>query len=380
MNKCTNTIVSRTECLAGNRPDVSAFISFDENGGKKIISRGQLFSYAKRLAHRLQGLGAKNGTIICNALPNTLERVVAEFGIIFSGAASMNGQIFRADGEDFISSLKSSKCFMVIVDPDASNRGRQILLKEVPLGCEEAVRSTRLPDLKYVFLCKRDSVNVSNDFLSSLDDPTLPEYMASVNPDDLATVMTTSGTTGFTKLVKKTHANLFPTPLVDQPLRFLSCAPLGWTAGYVLMFLRQGWTRYFIDMQSKLKKDLSATIWNIVLEEQIQVAYMSPILINAILSNKTLWENTPWKLIALVSGGQPMKKHLMGAINTICSSLKIFYGSTESGSVSALTVTEGSTYSENLCGSIRPGVEVKIVNDQGKVSMLFSFLRNWNIQ
>ncbi|XP_005102583.1 putative peroxisomal-coenzyme A synthetase isoform X2 [Aplysia californica] len=351
--------------------DTPAFVSFDENGEKRSLNRRQVFHFARRFAHRLRRLGARKGTIICNALPNSLERLICDFGIVFSGAVSMNGQIFRADGEDFLDSLQTSECFMVIVGPSAANRARKCLLNEVPEGCEDSVQSTRLPHLQKLLYCVRDDCDPTKDFISSLEDSSLPEFMENVVPSELASVMTTSGSTGYSKLVKLTHQNLCHFCLQVKAIehlasgsRFINCAPLGWAGGYPQWYLSCGVTRYFLDMHDGPPRDLPATIWKTIVEEKVVYGFLSPMYVNAILSNTASWQNVSWKPKTLCLAGQPVKKQLLDIIGKLCESVDINYGITENNLVSTHRITDSSTYIDGCAGYPGFGVQVKVVDKQ----------------
>lgn len=355
--------------------DIAAFVSIDASGRKRAVSRKEVLDLSKRFAHRLNAYDIQKGSIVSNTLPNSLERVICEFGILFSGASSINGQILRSDGEDFLEALKTSRCVAVILDPNVPKSARQVLLREVPVGCEDSVQSERLPDLRKLIICARDDADGENDFINSLRNSHLPQFRADVHPDDLATVMTTSGSTGYSKLVKHSHADIchFGKQVkAIEPLpsgaHFINSAQLGWAAGYPQWYLSCGVTRYFIDVHNGPPADVPSTLWRIMVEEKIDYGFLTPMFVNAILT-KSPWETAEWKPKILCLAGQPIKKVHMNIIGKLCDAVDVNYGMTECNLVTTHRIVDPSTYVDGCAGYPGYGVKIKIVDANREVSI-----------
>nr|KAG5711840.1 hypothetical protein BaRGS_026281 [Batillaria attramentaria] len=101
------------------------------------------------------GKGTRQGDVVCNTLPNSPERLLTDLGIMLAGGVAMNGQVFLADGADFIN------CKM-------GENGKKPFLEE---------------------LQKEQEL-----------------FVADVKPTDPAFIFTTSGSTGFSTLVIKSEA------------------------------------------------------------------------------------------------------------------------------------------------------------------------------
>ena len=360
----------------GSRPEngVSAFVSVDSSGKKRQISRAEVLHFSRRFAERLRRLGIKKGHIVCNTLPNSPERVVCEFGIMFSGAASMNGQLLRSDGEDFLESLRASQCFAVIIDSSVPKGAWNILSKLVPVNSGECIQSEALPVLQRIISCQRNESDLDKDFLSSLRDHTLPEYHASVDPSDLASVMTTSGSTGYSKLVKLTHSNIchFCKQVkaiedLSPETHFINCAPMGWAGGYPQWYLSCGVTRYFIDLHSGHVENLPVIIWRTIVEEKIEYGFLSPMYVSAICGNESLWRDVTWKPRTLCLAGQPVKQSHLDIIGKLCESVDINYGATECNLITTHRITDPSQFSDACAGYPGYGVQIKIVDQQRNV-------------
>lgn len=350
--------------------DTPAFVSVDSTGKKQQLSRSEIMHFSKRFAGRLRVLGIQKGHIVCNTLPNSLERVVCEFGILFSGATSMNGQLLRSDGEDFLESLRSSQCIAVIVDSTLKKGAWHILSKFVGHVSEGCIHSEALPHLQRVVLCERNEVDIVSDFLSSLRDPSLPEYVADINPSDLATVMTTSGSTGYSKLVKLTHSNICHFSIQVKAIEnmrpgtpFINCAPMGWAGGYPQWYLACGVTRYFVDMHNgQAVENLPFIIWRTIVSEKIEYGFLSPMYVNAMCCNESLWRDAPWKPRTLCLAGQPVKQSHLEIIGKLCESVDINYGATECNLITTHRIRDPSEFSDSCSGYPGYGVQIKIVD------------------
>ncbi|XP_013085951.2 2-succinylbenzoate--CoA ligase-like [Biomphalaria glabrata] len=363
--------------------NLPAFVSIYPSGEKNVLTRKEVYDCSKKFAHKLRNLGIGKGDIICNTLPNSLERVVCEFGITLSGATSMNGQVLRSDGEDFREALRISQSLAVIVDPDAYHSAHSLLVKEISLGSDNNFHSEELPCLKHFIVCSRNKVDKTKDFITLMKDPNLPSFVAEVSPSDLVTVMTTSGSTGYSKLVKFSHANIcaFGCQVkAIEPLKpgdhFLNCSQLGWAGGYPQWYLSCGVTRYFLDMHNGPYQNLPEMLWRIIISEKIVYAFLTPLVVNSILSEKSLWENSSWKPKCLCLAGQPVKKGTLDIIGKLCDTVDINYGITECNLVSTHRIIDSSTYKEGCAGCPGYRVTVKIVDkdfqelDQGKTGQI----------
>ncbi|GFO34908.1 acyl-CoA synthetase family member 2, mitochondrial [Plakobranchus ocellatus] len=349
--------------------DISAFVSVDSAGRKRQITRAEVLQFSKRFAAKLRMFGIKKGHIVCNTLPNSIERVVCEFGIMFSGAASMNGQVFRSDGEDLVESLRAAQCVAIITDPSVPKGARDVLLEVLPLGCEDSVQSEILPHLQRLILCQRNDASPDTDFLTSLQDCSLPQYAENISPADLATVMTTSGSTGYSKLVKLSHSNICHFAIqvkgieaLQSGAHFINCAPMGWAGGYPQWYLSCGVTRYFVDLHDGFVENLPLVIWRTIVQEKIEYGFLSPMYVNTILSNEPLWKDAPWKPRTLCLAGQPVKQSQLAIIGRLCETVDINYGATECNLITTHRIQDPSEFSDSCAGYPGYGVHIKVVD------------------
>lgn len=324
---------------------------------------------ARKFAAYLRHQGVTKGDVVCVAVPNSLERVVADFGIICSGAVTLNGQVFRADGEDLLQALNSTKARAVVLDPNTPN-GAWSVLKAHISDPDKEVHSERLPHLRRVILCRR-SDDLTVDFIAKLRNFRLSLQRARALQSDVALIWTTSGSTGYSKLVPQTHGNVLHIALqvlhivgLRSGEKFVNCAPLGWAGGFPLWFLASGATRVFVDTFQGPPSLMAPALWQCVQREKAVYVFASPMYVATILESKELRQGSEvWRPRGVCVAGQPMKLTVVAAAGQLCDYIDINYGTTECGVIATVRITDPTKYQDGLTGPPAVGVEVRIVDD-----------------
>ncbi|CAG5127125.1 unnamed protein product [Candidula unifasciata] len=352
--------------------ETPAFVSIHADGDRRTLTRKEVLDISKRFAYKLHSSGIKKGYIVCNTLPNSLERVVCEFATQFVGAASLNGQVMRSDGEDFFESLRVSKCQAVIIDPDVAKGANQILFNGKPYNGEHVLKLPQCDPIE-IIVCRRNDDSSEDDFISTMKNPDLEQFRAEVSPEDLATVMTTSGSTGYSKLVKHLQSNIChfckqvkAIEPFQSGARFINCGLLGWAGGYPQWYLSCGVTRYFIDMHDGPPSDTASLVWRTMTQEKIIYGFLSPLFVNTILT-KCLWKESEWRPKVLCLAGQPVKKESMEIIGKICDAVDVNYGMTECNLVASHRIVDPNDYVDGCVGYPGYGVKLKIVDANKQV-------------
>ena len=228
------------------------------------------------------------------------------------------------------------------------------------------------------------------DFLARLRSFSKSLQRAHALPSDVALIWTTSGSTGYSKLVPQTHANV--THIMKQVLdiaglrsgeKILNCAPLGWAGGFPLWYLASGATRVFLDASgapapgagaaagANTQRDVAAALWECVQRERCVYVFASPMYVSAVLERPELWQDREgegggkvWRPRAICLAGQPMKRAVVAAAGKLCHHVDINYGTTECGVIATARVTEPDDYHDGLTGPAALGVEVRVVDEQ----------------
>jgi len=172
------------ELLEGGRPSQ---IAITVAGGGPRVTYDQLRRQVDSLAARLNALGIGRGDRVAIALPNGLEMIVSFLAAAMAGTAAPLNPAYKLD--EFRFYLEDTGARALIVPPTGADEARsaagdQTLIIEADADAQGQVRfSTAAPT-------------------GSVGD------QASPNPDDIALVLHTSGTTSRPKRVPLSHANL----------------------------------------------------------------------------------------------------------------------------------------------------------------------------
>ena len=393
------TLVEALQHWAREKSDTPAVIFRDRHAGRRLLSWGSLHTLAGRFAAVLRREGLRRGEIVVSTLPNCPERYVCEAGVWMCGAASVNGQCLLADGSDLVRTLRQSRARAILVDPDVSGSPWKPLKNHVVVeeekgddgcGCRILnVTSTSMPQLRKVFFIRRVSGD-TGDFLNGMTSQGEWFQADDVTPDDVVTVFTTSGSTGFSKLVVYTNGilcELFQNgaEMVDsfkQPLQFNN-APLGWMGGCPHSIVLQGATRVTCDMRAGSPENMTQFIWDCIQEERCGGAYVSPALLPELAQIADRYgdegkkrgdkeqrdrkngsdeiSSSMWKPSVLLLGGLPITRQMVEVGLKLSEVIMIGYGSTDGGFISGHRITDSHTYVDRDAGKLLPNIQMKIV-------------------
>ncbi|KAK7104987.1 hypothetical protein V1264_019618 [Littorina saxatilis] len=280
------TVVESLQYWSRRLGDAPAFIFRHSRHGRHVLTWNKLYTLSGRFAAILRERAVSRGHLVVNTLTNSPERVVSELAILMSGAASVNGQCLLADGSDLLRTLRVSRAAAILVDPDVPDSPWNVLKLHVTVGDDDTLTSESLPDLKKIFFVRRVDDKGHGDFICHLETLTASFQADDIIPDDTVTILTTSGTTGFSKLVVESHVGLTgsgqcPEVTVSsfyQPgQKVFSMAPLGWAGGYVGTTILAGAVRVLCDIRSGgIPADTPEFIWRSLAEEECQVLFTPP--------------------------------------------------------------------------------------------------------
>jgi long-chain acyl-CoA synthetase len=364
------------------RHDVAVALSQLEDAGLSRVTYRDLRAGAARVAARLRRHGVGKGSRVVLAAHNHTDWAAAYFGVLYAG-----GTVVPVD----------PAC-----TPDAFGR---ILADSAAVAVVWDARVKERLDLGSLAVAKLDVHEAAAEGDDIRDDETTAP--AAVTPDDVASLLYTSGTTAAPKGVMLTHANftsliaglapLFPLKPGD---RVLSVLPLHhtfeFTCGLLLPLSRGARVVYVGDVTSeRLAKGLELgrvtamvgvpALWQL-LERRIlsQVKSRGPLAetafnlgteLNRLLGKKvgldlgrtlfgTVHESLGGRVKYLISGGAALPHGTHKLFEGLGLPLIEGYGLTEAAPV--LTVTRGKSRAGQV-GKAVPGVEVKVAdpNDQG---------------
>ncbi|XP_070180329.1 uncharacterized protein [Littorina saxatilis] len=305
-----------------------------DSEGRTLLTFSDLCQLGGRWAGTLHDRGIGRGHYVVNTLPNCPERVVADVAIMLCGAATVNGMCQLKDASDLKATLRQ-------------------------------IRGARCP-LKFVFLvCRRSETDTlatedAGDFLNTLRRQTSRglKHNRDVMEDDECNVFTTSGTTGFSKLVVFTHKTLVSSnkrhnrdPGVD-----LIDSSLGWAGGQVASTLMYGVTRVLCDDRAGVPPDMVIFVYRAIKEEGRR--------------RRRVIHRDNASCLSSSSSDSPSvaaTPHWPSPSPAVASFFVFSYGLTECLTGAMLFGTELGQRKDFQAGTTTPGVDVKIVDADGHV-------------
>ena len=175
------------ERLSSPRPVALA----ERRDGRTVsLSAQEVHRRAATVARDLRGRGIERGDRVAILADNSIEWLIADFGILYAGCVVV--PMFATTADDQIAFiLADSEAKLVFVADDASaERLRAVLPNAPPLVALTALRQT------------------AGDNGADVDEALLRSYREGIAPDELAVLIYTSGTTGQPKGVMLSHRNI----------------------------------------------------------------------------------------------------------------------------------------------------------------------------
>ncbi|KAL3862568.1 hypothetical protein ACJMK2_008527 [Sinanodonta woodiana] len=365
------TILDSLQHWVEEAPDAEAFIFLSTDFKKQSITWKELKKRSWDFGKRLIKFGVRNGDIIALGIPNRPEWLYSAFGSVIAGAIPISITFSFADGSDVLAILtKLTKCSTFILDPSPDGRTWNILKNFLDsFSPDGSVKSTKIPSLQRLLLLSQpesnDKVLLLDDFLkndvSTIDLPI-------IEPENIAFLIQTSGTTGVPKAVAHTHCSLMSAGLRRAPFithndKHYSDRSFGWTGGFPYNILVTGETRLTRSNMSD-KVDAAEFILEVFRREKFSILSALPHVFYSLLSKKGQ-DDLP--LETITTAGQPLSGHASTVVGPLCRRLILFYAGTEMLMVSAKVIDETNIDDPYSSGRPQEGVEVKIVNDSDEI-------------
>jgi long-chain acyl-CoA synthetase len=189
------------------------------------------------------------------------------------------------------------------------------------------------------------------------------------NPDDMAVLMYTSGTSGLPKGVILTYENLqsdvdsaIKHARLEHDHRFLGVIPLFHSFGMTAMMVAPIQLAATVTYMSRFS---AVGALKAIREQRISLMFGVPSMYAAILRLKDAKPEDFKQIYAMISGGEPLPEAVrVGFKQRFDATLLEGYGLTETSPVVSLNVPQ-----EHRAGSVGkpvPGAQFRIIDDQGK--------------
>ncbi|KAK6958762.1 3-[(3aS 4S 7aS)-7a-methyl-1 5-dioxo-octahydro-1H-inden-4-yl]propanoyl:CoA ligase [Biomphalaria glabrata] len=373
-----DTLPKRLQYLSEEDPNKELYV-FYNRGVRDAYTSRELFTLAGRFAHRLRQQGFQKGDVIANTLPNSPERLITDVGIVMAGCVAMNGQAVLADGSDFFQSAKVSRCGAVIMADEGS--GWQLLHKFLknekndemssPLSVKEA------PELKWAIIISRRNQNLLQDLKTKSQEM----FVCPLDTEDVVVVLTTSGSTGYSKLVPRTHREIIVVSVCrsamispdvewaesrEKQFLFYSDRMMGWAADHSFYTLCQAETRVMLDLFSKPPgRDIYVEMWEALEAERCKMCTLLLPELEHLMESPRMPSGPKNKLKLIITGAQPYRKSQLKKFFNFSDNVYVVYGSTEVCYMSGKYAKEES-YTSNNCGHAVNGMILKVCRDNGE--------------
>jgi long-chain acyl-CoA synthetase len=200
------TVCDALAATAEQFGDLPAYSDRDGADPWQTITWAQTRARALALAAGFAELGLQPGDRVALMLPNRLEHVLADLGVLHAGGVPVT--FYATLAPDQIAFMASDCDAKIAVIDGAGELGRwQQVLSELPSLRHVIVRDATASPAGAPFISWDDFAALGAQVHAGDPVPSL-ERIAAISPDDPATLLYTSGTTGNPKGVIITHANV----------------------------------------------------------------------------------------------------------------------------------------------------------------------------
>jgi len=326
--------------LAASFPDAVAWRDLADGEG---LTLADWHGRSNRFARGLQGLGVARGDRVGLLIGNEepLRWLISYLGIHKAGAVAV----------PLLARLGPLELSRILLDAGATAALCSEVVPEVRAAVRTVVGTTPGSGLDWDDLLSEDDRDVgpAND------------------PDDVADIMYTSGTTGRPKGVLVRHGGLSTTsrvPSVWLGLGFLTSSPFATTSGSLLVTgpLRGGLSGWFLP-------HFSAAAWiETVARERPVSAFLVPAMVELIVASPRFATADLSSLAVVTVGSAPIAGATLRRFGAGLPQGEVLcgYGMTEFGAVTAMPIGDNGRHLGSV-GLPLPGVDIRITGPQGEM-------------
>ncbi|KAK3087498.1 hypothetical protein FSP39_006658 [Pinctada imbricata] len=362
------TIPEKLKLLSEQSPNKEAVIFVGESS-RVGVTYSDIVSKAERIARKLVKIGIRKNDVVAINDDKSPLWLYCTFGAQMCGARPLHFFFSKKDGSDVMALLRTAKCKVLITQPGDADINVEILNNFVAFNKDE-VRSETLPFLERIIFT--ESPLTLKDCLT-LDKilPTGSETLPAIEPEDIAAILCSSGSSGVPKLIPWTHASLvhssklYTEAFGFESDSFYSDRSFSWVAGYPRDIIN-GIARVTnnADFKEKSVEEICDATLKIITTENCQHANLFSSTIRQLLKSGKKIE--PIKTI--ITGGGPISSKDADLLGDFCHSFINLYGSSEIFTITFNKVSKNQDMINYDSGIPFPGTEVKIVNNDGDLA------------
>jgi len=319
-----------------------------------IFEDGEEWSFAEvrrrtiAKAVGLQSLGVRRGDRVALWLPNGRDALIAFYAINYLGAVFVPfNTAYR--GNLLAHVIANSGAKILITHPDLSGRLldiRMANLEQLVFTTDKSAADVGLPSTRF------DDLDGKAEDLQPLDKP--------IEPWDLQSIIYTSGTTGPSKGVLSSYLHMFSNagpeswPMVGEDDRYLTVAPIFHIGGMgpPFVMLARGASVAIVEHFS------TERFWEVVLRTKSTVVFLLGVMATFLMKRPPSPDDRHHQvrlafMVPLTDDAAAFKERFGIDIYTI-------FNMTE---ISSPIVSEANPRKRGTCGRVRPGVEVRLVDE-----------------
>ena len=348
------------------------------------LSYKELQQHVNAFACSLLKLGLKKGDRLAIWSPNCVEWTITQFAAFKAGIILVNlNPAYKSSELEYV--LNKVSCVGLVIAPAFKTSDYQeILCKIAPELCnsnEKILSCVRLPHLKHVIKISDEQQGAIHRFSDLLIEPSaqqlaqLEQLASELQFDETINIQFTSGTTGNPKGTMLTHNNILNNGyFVGEAIRLTPqdrvciSVPLFHCLGMVmgnLACITHGSTMVYPAGVFNPLASLQA-----IEKEKCTAAYGVPTMFIAMLEHEQFEQFDLSSLRTGIMAGSPCPREIMQRVidRMHMQEVTICYGMTETAPVSAQSaVTDSIEQRVGTVGRVHPHLEIKIVDEQGKV-------------
>lgn len=357
-----NTSLLRAVSLFPDREAVS--------DDKRKLTYHELGQRVGSLDEFFNSLGLKKGDVVACLAPNCYEYLELYYGCAFSGTV-LNPLNYRLNPSEIKTILEDSEARVLVAHSD---------FKSIALEALEEM-GARAKEIQVLWLGSVQELEPAGSL--KYEPAVLSKWGASLpdiecDPEDLAQLYYTSGTTGSSKGVMLTHLNVASNALTAIADLNLDGSDV-WAHIAPMFHLVDAWSVWSITWlggkHTFLPYFKAESVMKLIERESVTRTALVPTMLGALINSGNTWEYSYSSLRTIMTAGSPVAPDMVRQVNDIfqCDFVQ-FYGMTETSPFLTVSVPypadqskPGRILHEIKAKTGRPviGCEVKVVDEEG---------------
>lgn len=373
------TLTKLLEKWSTIQPDREAVVCYSHDGTRTSITYGKFYEDAVKLARGLIRIGILKGDYVGIGGNNTPEWMVGTYGVLFAKARPVYFPFHDKAGEGIKRTLtKVGGCKAILFDPGLGDFHWEIMQRIAKVDQKTGgVLQSDIPALKWLIALSPIGSNEGFPTIASVfcdDNIELPE----IDPEDIAAVMQTSGSTGYPKVVEKSHYEFVKYGdayafLLDVDIKkdsstiYYNDRPFFWLGGYPGFVIVVGGTRVTQKTTLALQSysEIVRFTKTIIHQEKPDCGFF----IVPFYLEMTRSEDFHWKFRSVMVSGQPIPPICFEGMGKAYDSISALYGSTEAGMIAGKIYRSSEPLGDKIIGMLPlAGIELKVVGKDGFIA------------